>query len=136
MRREYALALFAGTLLLVACSGGGDEALDAEAGPRKGTPSSAASTSQIVVRYDHDGDSHVDTVTLETTRSPLVIVEAIRGTADGGGTNATNEWRGAPVERALNDALQLHLAESFSVASPLDLDVVLEGRAVTITVIE
>lgn len=121
-------------LPLATCGGSKDVAPSApQVKSASGAPTAPA---LVVVRCDWNGDAISDVLTLDTSRNPLVIDEAIRGTADGGGTDATAAWRGSEVEGALNDALQLHLAHFRSVASQTDLELVLDGVLVTVTVIE
>ena len=122
-------------LLLTSCDGG-----------REGSPAAVRTTlagtatgsrdDLVVIRYDWDRDAQPDVLVLDTSRNPLVIVEAIRGTADGAGVDATEAWRGGEIAWALNDALQYYLAQSRSVASRTDLELILDGAPVTVTVIE
>ena len=121
-------------ILLTSCAGGEDAVLSATQARRDG--GSNPPSGLVVVCFDWDRDAHSDVLTLDTSRNPLVIVEAIRGTADGRGTDATDGWRGSEIEGALNDALQLYLAESRSVGAQTDLEMILDGTPVTVTVIE
>ncbi len=123
-------------MLLASCSGGGDEALSATVGKPTGADGGSPSTNLVVVRYDRDRDSLPDLLTLDASRNPLVIVEAIRGTADGGGVDVTDTWRGGEIEPVLNDAMQHYLTESLSVGSRTDIELVVDGQTVTVTVIE
>ena len=122
-------------LLLTACGGGGDTPLSTTQTKPRGADIDPG-TNRVVVRYDRDGDAQPDVLTLDASRNPLVIVEAIRGTADGAGTDATDIWRGGEIDAALNDALQHYLAESCTVASQTDIELILDGAPVTVTVIE
>jgi len=121
-------------LLLTSCGGGREDALSSSVS--KLTGAAAPCASQVVVRLDWDQDGHTDVLTLDTSTNPLVVTDALRGTADGGGVDATAAWRGRSVGPVLNDTLQLYLARSMSVASQTDLDVVLYGKHITVTVIE
>lgn len=122
-------------LLLTSCGGSKEAELPTmTAGAASSTPPPI--TSLVVVRHDWDRDAHPDVLTLDTSRNPLVIVEAIRGTEDGAGTNATDTWRGGEIEAALNDALHFYIAQSRSVGSQTDLELILDGAPVTVTVIE
>ena len=123
-------------MLLASCGGGGAAPLPPVSGKPAHVVSGEPSGNLIVVRYDRDGDALPDILTLDASRSPLVIVEAIRGTVDGGGEDVTAAWCGGTVAGALGDVLRLHLAESVSTGAETDLDLVLDDETVTITVIE
>ena len=125
-----AVALF----LLASCGGGREDALSATVG--KPTAAGDECASRVAVRLDWDQDGHLDVLTLDTSTNPLRVVDALRGTADGGAVDATATWRGRSVGPVLNDTLQFYLARSMSVASLTDLEVVLYGQPVTVTVIE
>ena len=122
-------------MLLSSCGGGGEAALSATQEKTQGAAFHPG-TNRVVIRYDRDGDTHPDVLTLDAACNPLVIVEAIRGTADGAGTDATDAWRGGEIGADLNDALQIYLTESCSVGSKTNLEVILDGKAVNVTVIE
>lgn len=122
-------------VLLASCGGGADAPLSATQAKPEGAAVVQGSI-LVVIRHDFDRDGQPDVLTLDTLRNPLAIVEAIRGAADGAGTNATQAWRGREIAAPLNDALQLYLARSCSVATQTDIEVLLDGAPATVTVIE
>jgi hypothetical protein len=128
--------LVSAMLLLAACGGGGGSDL-ALAGPTSDGPSSEAQQANLVViRHDHDGDTHLDLLTLDASARPMVIVEALRGTPEGELQDGIESWSGTPIDPELSDAIQAYLADSFQVGAETDLDVTLGGETVTITVLE
>lgn len=136
MRRERnGLWILLALMALTACGGGSDVATSATQ-TKPESIASASSNSLVVIRYDWNRDEHPDVLTLDTSRNPLSIVEAIKGTPDGTGTNATEVWGGHEIDRGLNDALQLYLARSCSVGTETDLELIVHGTPVTVTVIE
>lgn len=122
-------------LLLASCGGGREDALSSTlAKPSSGA--AEAGDDLVAVRLDWDRDGHLDVLTLDASTDPLVVVEALRGAPEGDAIDATQDWRGRTLEPALNQRLQLYLARSMSVGTTTDLDVLLHGARVTVTVIE
>jgi hypothetical protein len=123
------LALLAAAL--AACGGGSDAVTPT------GTIESVPQESQVVVRYDHNGDTLPDVLTLDTSRSPFRIVEVLEGTDSGDPVDRSAFLRDRPIEPAISGAVPSYLAESMQVASETDLDVTnLSGDSVTVTVFE
>jgi hypothetical protein len=91
----------------------------------------------VVVRFDQDGDGYPDLLTLDRTETPFTVVEALRGTADGGTVDATGALAGRTIDPAVSDTLAAYLAESIEVASEQELVAVdSQGSSVTLTVYE
>jgi len=138
MRMKLALAcalLALAALPLAACGGGGGPA--PRVAPTSGGVSpSAPSTQLLVVRYDLNGDTNPDVLTLDTTEAPYTIVEALEGTADGDAVDATEAWKDRQIDPVLSEALAGYVAGSFEVTHETDLEVTIDGRPATVTVIE
>jgi len=122
-------------LLLTSCGGGREDALSSTR-EKPAEDAARAGDELLAVRLDWDHDGHLDVLTLDASKNPLVVVEALRGTPGGDATEAPPEWGGREIAPALNRVLQLYLARSMSVGTTTDLDVILEGERVTVTVIE
>jgi hypothetical protein len=142
MKRDRALGTFVLALVcagLLGCGGGGGGGSDPETTlpPGGGGDGGTPPGEYVVVRYDHDGDGNPDLLTLDRTESPLVVVEALRGTDDGGSVDATKDLAGQTLDPSVSEALSAYLAESFDIASETELDAVdALGNRVTLTVFE
>ena len=112
-------------LVAVASCGGGREVPLSRTVPKPEAAIASDDEARVVIRVDWDHDGRPDLLTLDTSTNPLRIVDAIRGTEDGGGEAASAAWRGLVVEGALNDALQQYLTRSLSGGTATDLDVLL-----------
>lgn len=123
-----AVALFGG------CGGGGDGDSALPAGG--GSSPALSKITEVVVRYDHDGDGNPDVLTLDASVDPFEIVEALEGTDAGDAVDATEVLKGRAIDPAISTALANHRAESFEIDVEIDLEVQVDGVPVTVTVIE
>jgi len=109
-----ALALAAG------CSGGGSGA------PPAPTPDSLAlgaiARDEVVVEMDLDGDGSSDLLTLDTSRDPIVIVEALLGTDGDEPIDATATYLGRALDPAVANVVAAYLSDSLGVAERTDLE--------------
>ena len=104
-------------LLALACGGGGGGGGGTDlTNPGNTTPVDTAPAQLVVVQYDYDQDGEPDLLTLNRSTSPLTIVEALSGTADGEMTDMTAAWAGNTVAPEISDAVSAHLADSVEVA--------------------
>jgi len=127
------LALFLALAALAAC-GGSDAVIQSPIG---GDVIPLAQEQQVVVRYDYDGDGNPDHLTLDTTKTPYTIVEALGGTAAGVPLDMTGALKDQPIDSAISDALATYMAGSLGVASEVALDVTdTGGRELTVTIYE
>ncbi len=137
------LALFA----LAACGGGGGGgtpadittdpiAQDGSAPAETSSPTTGVAGNLVVIRYDHNGDTHPDLLTLDTAVEPFQIREALEGTPEGEARDVSEALRGHPIDPAIADALARHLAESFALGEETDLEVMVGGLPVELTVVE
>lgn len=145
MRATSVLVCVAATLLLAACGGGGGGGgvtLPVGATPTPDTGDPVGDTSEperqlVVVRYDYDGDDLPDVLTLDKNRSPMEIVEALKGTTTGDVVDVTSTWAGKTVDSAISDAVNSHLISSFSVADKTDVFVTdTLGHDATVTIFD
>ncbi len=117
-------------VLLVACGGSSAPAVT-------DTLESIPQESQVVVRYDLNGDSLPDMLTLDTTQEPFRIIEALEGTADGGARDLTNIMRDHAIDASVSQALANYLAQSLEAGRETELDVAdVAGREFTVTIFE
>jgi len=127
--RLAALAL--GAAMLAACGG------SSGAAPAQPALDSVPQEAQVVVRYDLNGDSNPDLLTLDTTQTPFRIMEALDGTADGGAVDSTAVRRGQAIDPAVSDALATYLTQSTAAGTETRLDVVDQnGNPFTVTIFE
>jgi len=120
-----------GAAMLAGCGGSGGAAASQPA------LDSVPQESQVVVRYDLNGDSNPDLLTLDTTKTPFRIMEALDGTAGGGAVDTTALRRGQAIDPAVSDALADYLAQSTAAGSETRLDVTDEnGNPFTLTIFE
>ena len=136
MRTVWITAGLALALLTAGCGGGGDITPSTAPGGPAGPIAQAPAKNLVVVRIDLDADGNPDLLTLDADQRPLAIVEALRGTPDGGSVDATAAFAGQQLAPEIDDALAKHLAESFDLDSETDLEVTVGGEIVTVTVIE
>lgn len=136
MGKHLGLAALLTAALLVAACGGGSGSDIPLTGPTSGTPTTAAQPHLVVARFDFDGDTYPDILTLDAIPHPMVIVEALQGTPDGDGLDAIESWGGKPIEPEISDAIHAHLADSLQVGTETDLEIEVGGQTITVTVIE
>ncbi|MFQ5844125.1 MAG: hypothetical protein ACE5JG_03975 [Planctomycetota bacterium] len=96
-----------------------------------------AVSQNVVVQLDHNDDGEPDLLTLDTSKTPFVVLEVLLGTPAGDPVDATATFRGQPFDRAISTTLADYLAGSFGVGTRAELDVTDEqGRAVTLVLFE
>jgi len=78
---------------------------------------------RLVVQLDYNGDDAPDVLTLDTSKSPFTVVEALEGTAGGVPVDVTDVLSGQPIDPEISRALAEYLASSFSIATRTELDV-------------
>ncbi|MHC4550725.1 MAG: hypothetical protein ACYTEZ_18350 [Planctomycetota bacterium] len=101
---------------LVGCSGSGS-------GPPGGDDVVSVAQERLVVQLDVNGDNAPDVLTLDTSKTPFRIVEALEGTVGGAPVDATAILGGQPIDAEISRALADYLAASFAVGTRTELDV-------------
>ena len=96
----------------------------------------ASEDALLVVRYDLDRDGHLDVLTLDVTASTMQVVEALQGRGDGRLVDATTSWAGRRVPAELARVLRTYRSRSYAVASETELDLLLDGEPVFLSVLE
>lgn len=141
MRAHHALVLALLAVGLLGCGGGGGGGGGSDPGvnppPGGGGTDELLQGEYVVVRFDQDADGYPDLLTLDKAKTPFTVVEALRGTADGGSVDATVALAGDEIDSALSEALAAFLAESIDIASEQELVANdSQGNPVTLTVYE
>lgn len=99
-------------------------------------PSSMAAARRVVLHHDLDGDRLIDVLTLEVVAAPLRVVEALQAQPDGSFREASASWLGRELEPEIDEALRAYLARSMAVGARSELDVVVDGRLVSLALFE
>lgn len=130
---KAAISLLAALLAAAGCGGGG-----LETPPGGGAPPQTVPQQSTVVQLDHDGDGELDLLTLDTSRTPYVIYEAIYGGSAGGDpVEMTDVLRGTELDIDVSNALASYQAGSFNVGARTELDVAdSAGHPVRVVVFE
>lgn len=139
VRAHHALVLALLAVGLVSCGGGGGGGGGSDSGvnPPPGGGTTSLQGEYVVVQFDQDADGYPDLLTLDKANTPFTVVEALRGTADGGTVDATATLAGVEIDPAVSETLAAFLAESFDVASERELTATdSQGSSVTLTVYE
>ncbi len=143
IRTSHVVTCVAVALLFAACGGGGGGGTAAlpvgstpiADGGGSGGGAVEPEAQLVVVRYDYDGDDQADVLTLDKSESPMVIVEALKGTATGDVVDATSDWAGQTIDSAISEAVNSHLVITFSVAEKTDVSVTdTQGNDTTVTI--
>lgn len=121
--KTRACALLGVLLVAVGCSSGSGT-------PAGDPPNESAPQQTTVVQMDHDGDGELDLLTLDTSRTPYRILEAIYGgTAGADPVDVTDSLRGMELDIDLSNALADYFTSSFAVDGRTELDVAGSGGA-------
>lgn len=132
-RRCVGLALLC--LGLAGCGGGGEGRSTARLTSTSG-PMLEAEDRLVVLRWDFDQDSHADLLTLDVTEKDLRVVEALQGLPGGTFVDASERWRGRRLDGDVETALWAYLGRSVEVATETELELVVRGQPVLVSVIE
>jgi hypothetical protein len=143
-RTACLMACVTAALLFAACGGGGGGGGGISTSPVGSTPtpdgpgtSEPESTQLVVVRYDYDGDENPDVLTLDSSESPMEIVEALKGTDTGDVVDVTTDWAGQKIDSAISDVVTSHLTFTFSVGDKTDVFVTdTQGHDATVTIFD
>lgn len=121
-------------LLLMAC-GGGEPATVVASAPHSALRIADAER-LVVVRFDFDGDAYADLLTLDASQASPRVVEALQGLAAGEFVDATSRWVGKRVPSALEEVLRAYLERSYAVGTETQLEALVRGQPVLVSVIE
>lgn len=129
--KTRACALLGVLLVAVGCSSGGGV-------PGGEPPNESVAQQTSVVQMDHDGDGELDLLTLDTSRTPYRILEAIYAGAGGADpVDVTDSLRGVELDIDVSNALADYFASSFAVDARTELDVAgAGGNPVKVVVFE